>query len=236
MIELRLPNVTGTTPEEQIAELKRYLYSTVNQLNWALQTLEEGTDSNTKITKQIVEKQKSPDKAQDNFNEIKGLIIKSAEIVEAFSEEASKRFSSEYVAKSEIGTYVANETADIRANAEGLRVDIDKTEAIAAEIQNIQKEMKGYVKIGDIGNGEIGVEIMNGEEEGEKRRVFARYTAKGTVLTNESGQDAVVIAASKTKLTGGVTIEGNNSFLTIGKYSLDPKNGLGLYWEGEADG
>lgn len=232
MIELRLPNITGTTPEEQIAELKRYLYSTVNQLNWALQTLEDGTENNARITTEIVKKQTSPDKAQDNFNEIKGLIIKSAEIAEAYSEEASKRFSSEYVAKSEIGTYVANETADIRANAAGLRVDIDKTEAIAIETQNIQKEMQGYVKIGDIGNGEIGVEIMNGEA-GDSNRVFARYTAKGTVLSNESGQDAVVIADGKTNLTGRVTIKGNNSSLTLGKYSLDPSNGLGLYWEGE---
>lgn len=43
MIELKLPNITGGTPEEQIQQLKRYLYQLVQELNWALQALEKQT-------------------------------------------------------------------------------------------------------------------------------------------------------------------------------------------------
>lgn len=41
MIELKLPNITADTPEEQIQQLKRYLYQLVQDLNWALQTLDK---------------------------------------------------------------------------------------------------------------------------------------------------------------------------------------------------
>lgn len=46
MIDFRLPNITGKTPEEQIEQLKNYLYSLVQELNWALNTLETGKDGN----------------------------------------------------------------------------------------------------------------------------------------------------------------------------------------------
>lgn len=41
MIDLRPPNGGGGTPQEQIQELRRYLFQLVQELNWALQTLEK---------------------------------------------------------------------------------------------------------------------------------------------------------------------------------------------------
>lgn len=41
MIDLKLPNIGNGEPEKQIQELKRYLYQLVEELNWALQTLEK---------------------------------------------------------------------------------------------------------------------------------------------------------------------------------------------------
>ena len=37
---LRYPNITGRTPEEQIDQLKRYLYQLIDQLNYVLETIE----------------------------------------------------------------------------------------------------------------------------------------------------------------------------------------------------
>lgn len=34
--QIRYPNITGRTPEEQIAQLKSYLYQLVDQLNYML--------------------------------------------------------------------------------------------------------------------------------------------------------------------------------------------------------
>lgn len=41
MIDLKLPNIGNGEPEEQLRELKSYLYQLVEALNWALQTLEK---------------------------------------------------------------------------------------------------------------------------------------------------------------------------------------------------
>lgn len=38
--KLRYPNITGRTPEEQIEQLKRYLYQLIDQLNFVLSTMD----------------------------------------------------------------------------------------------------------------------------------------------------------------------------------------------------
>ena len=38
--KLRYPNITGRTPEEQIEQLKRYLYQLIDQLNFVLSTID----------------------------------------------------------------------------------------------------------------------------------------------------------------------------------------------------
>lgn len=45
MIDLKLPNITGETPEEQIQQIHRYLYQLVQELNWALDTLSNQASS-----------------------------------------------------------------------------------------------------------------------------------------------------------------------------------------------
>lgn len=43
MIEIRLPNINGTTEKEQIDQLKSYIYQLVEQLNWAFNALENAS-------------------------------------------------------------------------------------------------------------------------------------------------------------------------------------------------
>ena len=38
--KLRYPNITGRTPEEQVDQLKRYLYQLIDQLNFVLSTMD----------------------------------------------------------------------------------------------------------------------------------------------------------------------------------------------------
>lgn len=39
-MNIRYPNITGVTPEEQVAQMRSYLHQLVDQLNWALSVLE----------------------------------------------------------------------------------------------------------------------------------------------------------------------------------------------------
>ena len=40
MTDIRYPNITGRTPEEQISQIKGYLHSLADQLNFQIRSLE----------------------------------------------------------------------------------------------------------------------------------------------------------------------------------------------------
>lgn len=41
MTNIRYPSITGRTPQEQLEQMKSYLYQLADQLNWALSLLEK---------------------------------------------------------------------------------------------------------------------------------------------------------------------------------------------------
>ena len=43
MINIRYPKITGKTSEEKLAQVESYLRQLVDQLNWALLQIEQGT-------------------------------------------------------------------------------------------------------------------------------------------------------------------------------------------------
>ncbi len=236
-IELRLPNITGETPEAQLAQIKSFLYSTIEQLNYALTVTEKETTTLTKKVEKAVDASSREKKAESTFNDIKNLIIKNADIVEAYREELQREYNGIYVAKSEMGTYEENIRSSITEGPEGINVRIDSVQSIANEVNNAVKDTEGYIKIGIIGKKDTGDDLI-GIKIGQNltdsnRKVFAQYTAEGTTLYNPSGQTTVEITDGKTKLTGTLAIEGSAPCLFIGGYSLMPLNGLGLFWEGE---
>ena len=82
MIDLRYPNITGKNEAEQMVQVKSYLIQLVDQLNWALSTVEDAKRGNT--SPEVVFRQgaeTAPQDAESTFNSIKSLIIKSADIV-----------------------------------------------------------------------------------------------------------------------------------------------------------
>lgn len=118
MTDLRLPNITGTE-KEQLIQIRSYLYQLVPQLQHALSTM------GTMETKEVTPTPKSlyPTSAgsgttpQTTFNSIKALIIKSAEIVNAYYEEINKRLEGIYVAQSDFGDYAEKTSQEIEANS-----------------------------------------------------------------------------------------------------------------------
>lgn len=236
-MELRLPNITGSTVEERLSQLQSYLYSTVEQLNWALSTVEKEYSAVKKEVTESAEEETSPEKAEKTFGQLKDLIIKSSDIVYAYKEELERSYDEKYVAQSDIGTYIREGTTAILEGPDGLKVKIDNVETLARETEKTVRENSGYVKIGIIDQNNdgdiIGVEIKDGKEDGS---VFARYTSNGTTLFNETGNETLRIANGKTRLTGRVTIEDADNAgasLSLQGYILDPTDGIGLYWGGE---
>lgn len=104
-MQFRQPNINSPTTEGQLKQLKTYLYQLTNQLNYAVKSVEtEEKENRYKVT---IQGQSSgtgeisaDDNARSTFNDVKGLIIKSADIVNAYYDVISKKLEGEYTALS----------------------------------------------------------------------------------------------------------------------------------------
>lgn len=87
MIDIRLPNITATDPAAQLSEVRSYLYQMVEQLNWALNTLDTGSVTANGNTAVISNSNGNAgdgggamsSEVLENFGSLKSLIIKTAE-------------------------------------------------------------------------------------------------------------------------------------------------------------
>lgn len=251
-IDIRLPNITAADEAGQLSQMRSYLYQFAEQLQWAMNTLEKGTSAEEIELKnalgQAVEKTEEA-KAQDTFNSIKDLIIKSADIVEAYYEEIDNliNLSGEYVASSEFGDYKEETNTKISATSEYIEGKFTKTETIDGEVvkseydladidQRVRKQ-EGTIRFGNVKttlttDGEtIGIELGEIDTINDKATVrFATFSAAGIELYDGSNSTVPVVTISKSKIT--ITSAEFTGYVKMGQYRLDLSNGIAFKWEG----
>jgi gas vesicle protein len=158
---IRLPNITGKTVEEQAQQMKSYLTQLAGELNWALDNIAGGSSvssANTPYrsanTGAGTAVQQKSEELLKNFNDLKGLIIKSADIVNAYYEEINTRLEGLYVAQSEYGTFVEQTTSvltqnstDISQNYSNLQVVISDTkDTLNTSIADAKTDLQGNIE------------------------------------------------------------------------------------------
>ena len=92
-MNIRFPNITGVNPEEQIMQIKSYLYQLVEQLNWMLPAIESSTG-------QAGTSSANPsmgDISAETFYELKSLLIKSSDTLNAYYEKINTKLEGQYV-------------------------------------------------------------------------------------------------------------------------------------------
>ena len=116
--QLRLPDISGNE-KEQLTKIRSYLYQIIPQLNFALNNLGTSSSQAATPTSNVIFSSGTQSSAspETTFGSIKALIIKSAEIVNAYYEEISKKLEGVYVAQSEFGTYVQETSQTITESA-----------------------------------------------------------------------------------------------------------------------
>lgn len=139
-IELRLPNISGND-KEQLVQIRSYLYQIIPQLQWALNNV-SATEVSSGAIDQIAKRISSASvsgaggtsvSAEVTFDKLKPLIIKSAEIVEAYYEEINKRLEGLYVAESDFGTFMEKTTQDIEATSTYVNQKFEDVQVIISE-------------------------------------------------------------------------------------------------------
>ena len=234
MIELRLPNITATTEREQLLQIKSYLNQLVPQLEWAMSnvstpsvavaTMERKTSSATSTTMN----------AEATFNSLKSLIIKSADIVNAYYDEINRKLNGYYFADSDFGTFIQETEQRIEENSQGITRNFENFQKIESDVILIKDtfiDTDAYIKMGEVDDKD-GIPIY-GVEIGQKSTVgnevkydkCARFTS-GKLSFFDKDVEVAWISGYKLNITHA---EIKNS-LTLGNFVIETDNGLTLKW------
>lgn len=242
-MSLRLPNITGATADAKLSQLTSYMYQMVEELNWAMSTLESSASVGSKQIVQADGSALPTETPLDTFNSIKALIIKSADIISAYTDEMRLTFNGEYTAKSEFGDYQKNEQSRITATASNLLLEYDTSEEVDAKLDELSSKIdtSGFIKTGNL-------EIYENDDE-----LFGIAVGEKTVIDGKETFNAfATFTPNKLAFYGGAYDENSNPIpvayiskqrlyitdarilgdLYIGKYVLDTSEGITFRWVG----
>lgn len=167
-VNLRYPNITAGTEREQLSQIKSFLHQLVDQLNYALPSMDGASQS--------IEVQGS----EISYYELRSLIMQNLDKIEAEFEKLSQKMTSEYVPKSGWGA-----DKDIVTDASGNVVEADHSGGGSAEA--------GYVFTGrvllnddgeyvDLDDNYSWDKLVAASNERKYVGVILRYEIDGTVV------------------------------------------------------
>ncbi len=206
---IRYPNIQGATAQEQLAQTKSYLHQLVQQLNVALEDVENRVAAVTPPNSQSAHRQEQ--QAEATFESIKGLIVKSAEIVNAYYDEVCTRLEGVYVAESEFGTYAQNTAQQIRANSTAIESAFTNIQTILTDIAALEHtvvEANAYINAGLLYYSESGVPVY-GLEIGQRNKLdgvevfhkYARFTADKLSFYDSNNNEVAYVSDRKLHIT-----------------------------------
>ena len=146
---------------------------------------------------------------RENFAELKSLIIKSADIVSAFTDKIGKNLSGVYVAQSDFGTFSQQTENALSASATAIDQCYTNIQQLVTDLEHQRQETRAYIRTGLLyhagaedslpeGTPVYGVEVGQ-QNEGDFRR-FGRFTAYGMTFYDENGDPAAQITQGRLKI------------------------------------
>lgn len=239
MIDIRLPNINGKTEAEQLAQMRSYLYQFAGQLQWALSTVETGNGTNVVLQKNGGSSGSEKLTDPTTFNELKALIIKSADIVEAYYQKIDNmlKLSGYYAAQSAFGTFKEATENALSATDKLLKQNVTDLQAIFDTNGNIKAELlvnghiySGIIEYAKSGEAVVGIEIgqtttENGEKVFDK---FARFTADKLSFYDSNGTEVAYISDYKLYITHAWIMGGLELGIDDSHFKFDTSNGIAL--------
>ena len=243
-IDIRLPNINAGTEAGQLRQIRSYLYQFAEQLKWALSTLETGgtgASANGSTPGAVSASPAETATPGSTFNSIKSLIIKSADIVNAYYDEINRRLEGEYVAQSEFGTYSEQTSQTISENSTAIERVFNNIQQITSALEEVKHtliEVNAYMQSGLLAYDDNGVPIY-GLEVGQRNTVdgeeifnkYARFTANRLSFYDQNDTEVAYMSDYKFYITNG-EITGT---LKLGAFLIDTRTGFKLKYEGRGD-
>ena len=180
---IRYPNITGKTDAQKLEQIKSYLHQLVGELNYQLkqgETVVNMANYSSSVNGEVVRRKTDP---ISTFNDIKTLIINSADILNAYYDEINARLEGEYVKESEFNTYAEQNNTRIQtivSDMEQIAESIQHLTSALETMEQYQSDMNSHINtelLDDDGDPVYGLEIGQRLEDGFDK--FARFTSNG---------------------------------------------------------
>lgn len=239
-VQIQTPNITANNDRERLLQMQSYLYKMAQQLQWAFDTIQPGggssTYSNSAGTGKNVSVTVDP---ESTFAGVKNLIIKSADIVNAYYAQINKRLEGLYVAQSDFGIYTEKTALDIQANSNSINQLFTNTRQISETVDELYNAAVGtnaYLKTGLLYEDENGVPVY-GLEIGQTNNVdgedvfdkFARFSADRLSFFDRNDVEVAYISDYKLYITNA---EITGTLRLSGRFKIYYNNGLAFQWTG----
>lgn len=241
-VQIKTPNITAGNDRERLMQIQSYLYQMAQQLQWAFDTIQVsgGSGGGQPVVQQTkttyVSTSQDP---ETTFAGIKDLIIKSAEIVEAYYQEIGSRLEGVYVARSDFGTYTEQTSQDIYQNSTSINQLYTNIRTLSDSLDELYNSTIGanaYLKSGLLYETEEGVPVY-GLEIGQTNSVdgatvfdkFARFAADRLSFFDSNDVEVAYISDYKLYITNA---EISGSLWLSGKFKIYYKGGLAFQWIG----
>lgn len=168
-MKISLPQQLFGSDREQLDAMRRYLCQLAGELEFALGDVEKQVltvDAGVRRTEKTAEALQASTAPKASFAAVKSLIIKSADIVNAYYEEMNRRFGGEYTAQSDFGTFREKTTQEIRENSRELRrlfTDVQEILDAVTRVETSVSKVNAWIRTGRLSETDsapvYGVEI-----------------------------------------------------------------------------
>lgn len=239
------PYPTGTA-QQQCFQTYSYLFQMAQQLNLALDQLENAEGQSAVQQKPSPLRDAATRSASAQYDTLKSLIVKTANTINRTMEQLSATLTEDYVAQSDFGTYVQKLSAYLEANPEALTQyysfasDLQSAVgAVDAAFSAYRTDTEGYIRTGVVYYEDsvpvygvaVGQNLTATEVDGRREVVPNNFRAVFTATKLSFWQDATEVAyISNNRLyITDITVLGS---LRIGNWVLSDTDGLSIRWIG----
>lgn len=237
MIDIRQPNITAKTETEQLLQMRSYLYQLSQQLQWAFSTISTEARTDSTAAASVQGKKQGSDPAK-TFGEIKSLIIKSADIVNAYYAEINGRLEKIYVAQSDFGTYTEKTDMDIQKNATDISQLFTNEQTIFTSINTLNSNSQKVIgRVDALASESESISVRVDEIASNAKTVSGKvdelyaqsiltnaYIKTGLLYYAEDGTSVYGLEIGQTNSVGGETVFDKFARFTSDRLSFFDRN------------
>ena len=232
-IQIPKPNITASDDRQRLRQIQSYLYKMAQQLQWAFDTIDTGgSTTGTPVSRNTVGSKSEGSKTPaENFAAIKSLIIKSADIVNAYYDTISARLEGTYVAQSDFGDFVEQTELTLEATAKGITqnyTDLQKVRADMSYLETTVDTVHGEVSRLDesVSEAQKNVDAVMDDVKNLEMTVLdtTAYIKSGLLGEDSNGIPVYGLEIGQTSSAGGQTVFDKFARFTADRLSFFDRN------------